>query len=818
MDALLQDVRYALRAFARRPLVVAAAMASLAIGIAANTAVFGIVNGVLLKKVPGVTRPERLAEIARDVSGSTADVTFPMYQHLRAQTTILEDLAAFVLESVSISAGGAPSVRGALVVTENYFPLLGVRAARGRVFATEEARFPSVAPVAVITDEVWQREFGGAEDIVGREARVNGTPVRVIGVLPRGFAGHHTGLLTDVFLPLGMSAPGLPDPTSLAAGTGSSVELLGRLRVGMSLAQAARALGPAADAFGRISGESSERHPYAVAVAGWGPLPSTIRTAVAAFLSVLFVLVALALTMACINVSTILLAQASERQRELAVRRAIGASEGRLVRQIVTEVGVLFAGAGAIGVTVAVWSISLIAGIEPPVPIPGRLGADFSVDVRVLLFSLVLTLGAAMAFSLFPAFQASRFNLVAALREAGASDTRKRSRLRSILVGAQVAVTCVLLAATLMFGRALVSMRELDLGWNGDGVVVTSIDLELNATPPEAGLTKQREMLQRLTTATGVEVASLATKLPVGGRSSFGLVSVPGVQPPSGLPGFDAALNRVSAGYFRTMRIPLLRGRDIAATDDAGTQRVAVVNATMAQRLWPSTDPVGRSFFIGQGDRRLEFRVVGVVRDAQQRSPGQARENFYYVPAAQWYNPAVVLHVRARSGLESNVAAAVQKVVRDVDPSLPVSAVRPLNDALDVYLMPQRLAAWVSGAMSLFGLLLALVGVYGLTAFLVSRRSREMAIRIALGATNRDVVRLLLVQGGRAPLIGMGVGVVLATALTFGASQVVAGARAGDPVVIAAVPIVLAFTAALAMLTPVRRLLRLSPIARLRED
>jgi len=818
MHALVQDVRHALRTFARRPLVASGVVASLAIGIAANTAVFGIVNGVLLRKVPGVTRPERLVEIARDAAGATADVTFPMYGVLKAQTGTVDDLAAYALEGVSIAAGGAASVRGALAVTANYFDLLGVRAARGRVFARDEALYPSVAPVVVISHELWQREFGGAEDVVGREARVNGAPVRVIGVLPRGFAGHHTGLLVDVFLPLGLDIPGLPDPATFSAGTGSSLELLGRLRTGVTPAQAERALSPVADAFGRETGESSEAHRYALDVSPWGPLPSTVRSGVAAFLSVLFVLVGLGLTMACINVSTILLAQASERQRELAVRRAIGASEGRLVRQIVTEVGVLFAIAGVIGTVAAGWATSLISGIQPPVPLPGRLGADFSVDPRVVLFSVVLTLAAALAFTLVPAFRASRFDLVRTLREAGATDGRGRSRLRSVLVGVQVAMTCAMLAATLMFGRALTRMRSIRPGWNGDGVLVASIDLQQNGTTPAAGLLKQRELLERLGATPGVEVASLATKLPAGGRSSFGLVSVPGVEPAPGLPGFDAALNRVSSGYFRTMRIELLAGRDIAPTDVEGAPLVAVINATMARRIWPNGDPVGRSFFINLQNGRLEFRVVGVVGDAQQRAPDQAPENFYYVPEAQWYNPAVVLHVRAEPGAEANVVAAVERVVQAVDRALPVPVVRPLNEALGVFLLPQRLAAWVSGAMGLFGLLLAAIGIYGLMAFLVSRRSREMAIRVALGATDGDVVRLLLVQGGRAPLIGLAVGLVLATAFTIGASTVVVGARADDPVVIAAVPALLAMIAVGAMLTPVLRLLRRPPMERLRED
>lgn len=820
MDGFLQDLRYAVRGFARRPLVAVGAILSLAIGIAANTAIFGVVNGVLLKKVPGVTRPERLVEIARDVGGDDADVTHPVYRLLREQTHILEDLAAFAVENVAISAGSGaePSARGALVVSENYFTLLGVRAARGRVFAAEEARYPSIAAVVVISHDVWQHELDGREDVVGTEVRINGTRVRVIGVLPPGFAGHHTGLLSDVFLPLGLAAPGLPDARQFASGNRSSLELLGRLRPGVSIAQATRALGDAADSFGRQVGESTARYPYLVMIGEWGPLPYTIRVAVRAFLAVLLLLAGLGLAMACLNVSTILLAQAAERQRELAVRRAVGASETRLVRQLVTEVGLLFVAAGVVGTGAAMWATGLITVFQPPVPIPGRLAVDFSVDARVLFFSVALTSIAALAFSLLPALQSSRFDVLSALRESGASDTRARARVRAAIVGAQVAVTSVLLAGTLLFGRALAAMRQVDFGWNGDGVVVAPISFELNGTPKDQGLIKQRQMLDRLAAVPGVEHAALAAKLPIGGRSSFGLVGVPGVTAPNGLPGFPAALNRVSSGYFSTVRIPLLAGRDIAASDDDRSQRVAIVNMTMARRLWPGGDPVGRSFFVKQPNETLEFHVIGVVGDAQIRAPGQPPENFYYVPAAQWYNSDAILHVRARPGLEPTVINAVRRVVRDVDPSLPMPNVGSLNDALSVYFMPQRLAAWVSGAMGVFALLLAIVGIYGTTAFLVSRRGREMAIRMALGATSGDVVRMIVLRGGRAPMIGLGIGLIIGAALTVGASKVVTGARAGDPVVIGTVPIVVALTAMFAMLAPVRRLLRMSLVARLRDE
>ena len=817
MDTLRQDVRFALRVFTRRKAVALGAVASLAIAIAANTTVFGVANGLLLKPVPGVTRPERLVEISRAIGGGTADVSHPIFRFLRGQTAILEDVAAFEQTSVSVSAGDEPAVRGALVVTGSYFALLGTRAARGRLFTSDEANYPTIQPVAVISHDVWQRELHGADDVVGRIVRVNGTPVRVIGVTPPGFAGHHTGLLADVFLPLGLAVPGLPSAASLD-GDGSSLELLGRLRGGIAREQATRALNVSVDAYARDMGQSTAAHPYRLSVEAWGPLLAPIRSAVALFFAVLLGLVALALAMACINVATILLAHAAERRRELAVRRAMGASERRLVRQILTEISLLFLAGGVGGVALANWSVGVLGTVDLPLSLPGRLGADFGLDIRVLSFSIVVTLGIALAFSLPAAINATRFHLPVALRENGASGTKGRARFRSVLVGAQVALSCLLLSATMLFGRALASIHAFDPGWNGDGVYVSMLDFQQSGATSAAGAAQQREILAALSTNPNVEVAAFATKMPEGGRSSFGPVIAEGVRPPNGLTGFDAWVNRVSPGYLGAMRIPILRGRDIATTDDDRSERVAIVSASLANSLWGAADPIGKTFLVIQPKQRLELRVIGVARDAQQRSRRLSVEKFYYVPAAQWYNPEVVLHVRARPGHEAEAAAAIRPAVRAANPGLVVPSVRPLDDAMSVFLLPQRLAAWVSAAMGTFGLLLAIVGIYGVTTFVMARRAREVAIRMALGATAGSVIRLLMRQGARAPMVGAGIGTVLAIVAAIAASKVVGGTRPTDPLLVVGMPMLVAMIVGAAMFAPIRRIVRASPMTNLRED
>jgi predicted permease len=537
--------------------------------------------------------------------------------------------------------------------------------------------------------------------------------------------------------------------------------------------------------------------------------------ALAAFLSVLLLLVGLALAMACANVATVLLARAVERQRELAVRRAIGATRARIVRQLVTEVSVLFVAAGIAGVMLTVWATGLLAGIAPPVPIPARLGADFSLDWRVAMFSVVLTLGAALTFNLLPALSATRFDVISSLREGGSSDTRRRVRLRSVLVGAQVAVTCALLFATVIFGRALQTMRELRPQWNVDGVLVTSIDLELNGTGPEAGRVFQQDVRRRLASVPGVEAVAWATKLPIGGRSTLGPLRAVGSETAAPIYG---SMNRVSPDFFRAMQIPLQRGRDFTDADRSEAPRVAILNAEMGRALFGERDPVGLRFESGQGGYRWEYAVVGIAGNTRIAAPGQAPEPYMYIPLAQMYNSAAHLHVRTRPGMEASVASAGRLAIREVSTSIPLAEMRPLSNVLELYLLPQRLASWVAAAMGAFGLILAGVGIYGVAAFVASRRAKEVAIRMALGATERDVTTMLVRTGARAPASGVLVGLAVGVVLSIVASKVVPGVRAVDPVALVVVALAVGTLVLAALAFPTRALLRADPMRRLRDE
>jgi predicted permease len=387
-----------------------------------------------------------------------------------------------------------------------------------------------------------------------------------------------------------------------------------------------------------------------------------------------------------------------------------------------------------------------------------------------------------------------------------------------VLVGVQVAATALLLLAATMLARALYRLETLDPGWSAENVLAASLDLTLNGTDRSRGQQFYRELHERVVALPGVEAAALAAKLPLGGRSSFGPVRAAGLETPPGQAGFEAYVNRVSPGYFRTLGIALIRGREISPTDAPGAATVAVVNRSMAARLWPGRDAVGQRFVVGSGERLQTFDVIGVAEDVKYSRLDEVTPNFYYVAVAQWYNPEQVLHVKSARDAAGATAAAIRSVVRELDPSLPVPPIRPMTEALALFILPQRLAAFTAGAMGLFGLLLAAVGVYGVTAFVVTRRTREIGVRMALGGTARDISRLLLRQGSLSPKVGLAAGLGMGAVFARFISQVVSGVTPADPVAFGGTAATIALVAAAAILIPVWRVLRRNPLAALRDE
>ncbi|MDF2774707.1 MAG: permease [Geminicoccaceae bacterium] len=819
MRFLRADIRLAIRTLRRRPAFTLLAVLTLTIGVGANTAVFGLINGVFLKPVPLVQEPNSLVEIGRRSGGEVIDLSYPVFRAIREERGLLRDAAAYTPLPVSITAGddAAPVVRMVLNTTGNYFDVLGVQPAAGRFFAPDESFYPAVVPAIVISDRLWRDRFSRRPDVVGRTLRVNGVPLTIIGVTPSAFRGHAPGIEVDAYVPVGVRVPGLQTPATLDDPRSGSLQIIARVQPNVTRPVVTEALGNTATRYlASVAppGRARERHP--VRVDAFSPVPAVIRDGVAAFLAVLLAISGLLLAMTCVNVAGMILSRATERQTEIAVRFALGASRRRIIAQLLTESTLLFVIAGIAGALLAAWATPLLMAFQPPLPPGFSIDLDLRADWRVLGYASLVATACGILFSIVPTLRATRTDLAPMIREQNAGTGRARTRLRGVLVGMQMAGTVVLLIVAVLFSRALGSLDALDPGWNPDGVYVTSLDLELNGTREETGLVLFDEMTRRVSAVPGVRAAGIASKLPFSGQSSLGPVAVEGsTEPPSVTPAY---FNRVSTGYFQAMGIRLLRGRDVAPSDDASSTNVAVINEAMANRLWPGQDPVGRRFQTGLAPNLVTFEVVGVAANAKVKRLNEETPNAYYVPYRQRYNTAMHLLVRLDDGVPTTTLATVRDVIRQLAPSLPAEPLRPLRAALDVYFLPQRIAAWVGGVLGMIGMLIAAVGAYGVAAIAVAQRRRELGIRMALGARPADVARLLVRQVVRAPAIGAAIGLVLAIAVTQPLRAFLGVVSPVDPASFAASALALAGVIAFATWAPARRAARLDPVEVLRRD
>jgi predicted permease len=816
VETTRQDLRFAVRSLVARPAFSLVAVATIALGVGANTAIFSLVNAVVLRGVPGVEDTEGLVEINRSFDGGLMDVSYPVFREIRERADGLRGVAGFDLEPVSVGSTGDPQATLSASVTDGYFEVLGIAAGQGRFFAPAEATPPGSAPLAVITDHLWRTRLGADPGVVGSVIRVNGTPLTVIGVGPEGFRGH-TRVPVDVFLPLGGGIQGLRSIEFLQGAQNSVIELIGRMEPGASTEAVAASVTTVADRL--LEAETgSPAGSFEARVERWAPIPATGRGAITAFLAALMIVVGMVLVISCLNVAGMLLSRSIGRQGEFAVRRALGASRGRLVRLLLTESLVLFLAGGAAGVLLSVWLTRLLLALEPPLPPGFEITLDAALDLRVLAFASGMTILTAVLFNLLPALRATRVHISRDLSAFYRGGTPARGRARGALVGAQMAGSLLLLVVAGLFLRSLADARSFDTGWETDGVYSVALDLALIGSDPSVGRQQLVDILHRVEGQPGVVSAALAAKPPLAGRSVLGPVNATGAQPPEGLAGFEAAFNRVTDGYFSTLGIQLVAGRDFGSTDVEGGEPVAVVNERMAEVLWPGRTALGERFYIGEVGSERVFTVVGVVENTSVSEVGSAPESFYYLPFSQWYNPQMTLLVRQDPPGGGGLPEAIRAIIREAAPALPVQTVLPLRESLAAFFLPQRLAAWVSGTVGLVGLILAAVGVYGLTAVAVGGRIREIGLRLALGALPGEVRTRVLRDAMRAPLIGMAVGVTLAALFAQALSRFVGMVSPADPLAYAAAIAVLLGAALLAAFIPATRASRADPAGCLRAE
>ncbi len=812
MASLLQDLRYALRALAKSPGFTAAAILILALGIGANTAIFSLLDAVVLHPLPAVVQPEALV----DVSGQTA--SYPWYRSIRDAAAPSLDLAAWRQREMSLSSGGTPArVRGT-VVSGNYFDVLGARPSSGRLFAPADET--SGEALVVLSQGLWRSRFASDPAIAGKAIQLNGSPFTVVGVAPTGFRGTAFGVAPDLWVPIGAwprLATGEFRTLDLERRGWGWLTVIGRRKPGVSMAQAQAALDLAA---GREAAafptDGSERarvtlQPTLRNAAGFGQSGNPVG-----FVAMLVGAVGIALAIACANLANLLLARAAARRREIAVRQALGASRGRLVRQLLTESVALGVFGGAAGLLVASWSLGLIAKL----PLPG----DFSfavfapaINARALGFSLLLSVGTGLAFGLLPALQASGRAVGVSLKGSGFSGPTRSAASGTLLV-VQVSLCLLLLVGAGLLGRSLERALATDVGFRPRGLTLATVNLGLQRYEGPRADAFLRDLRQRIAAAPGVRSASWAGLVPMGGGEWVETFSIAGVPDSPDGKHPEAGVNLVGADFYKAMGIPLAAGREFDdRLDRADSAPVALVSEAMARRYWPDATPVGRHITIGG----VERTVVGVSRDFRTGSLRDAPTPQVYMPLAQGGPSAgletMTLFVRSEDR-RADVSALIRGEIRRLDAALPVSDVHPYEDELAGQLVPQRLGSALLGLFGLLCLGLAAVGIYAVISYSVAGRTREIGIRMALGARASDVWTLVVAQSARPVAAGLALGLALGAAAAFALRGFLYGISPADPVTFTAVTALLAACALLAAWLPARRAAKIDPMAALRAD
>jgi predicted permease len=828
VNSLLLDLRHAIRQMLKAPVFTVVATLSLGLGIGANTAIFSLVNGVLLKPLPVRAPGEVVAVFTSDFSGPPyGGSSHPDYLDFREKCDAFAGLSAYTLQPVAILGEEGQSARlWAELVTGDYFATLGIPIARGRALAPEDDRPEAAA--AVLSHDVWQRRFASDPDVLGRPLTLSGRTFTVVGVAAPGFAGLVRGLAADLWLPLSARPALNPDASPLSDRRSRAYRILGRLKPGVGLATAQSQLSVLASQLHKAYPDEwsdVRREPRRISVLPESAARVDPRMSgpLSAFSVLLMGVVGLVLLIACANIAGLVLARAAERGSEVAIRLSLGASRARIVRQFLTENLMLALLGGGAGWLLAVWATALVGSLRLPLPLPLRL--EIMPDARVVGFALAVSLATGIVLGLVPGLQASRPDLLPALRHEARTGAAHRSRLRQVLVIAEVAFCLVLLVGGGLFLRSLRNATAIDPGFDPRNVLVLSADLSLAGYDATRAAAFQGELAERLRGVPGVEAAGLAAALPLDPHAqSRRRVYVPGYTEQPG-EDMEVHLGVVGPGYFDALRIPILRGRGFGPADVAEAPGVVMVNEAFARRFWPGQDPIGRTMRAAGDDGPL-LEVVGVAGDGKYGSLSEDPLPFFYEPFVQDFRFARRMGAFMPAAIAVRVggdplahAATLRDAVQSLDPSLPVYGARTLEQHLGVALLPARVAGYALGFFGLLGLGLASLGLSGIVAYSVSQRTHEIGVRVALGASRSDVLRLVLAEGMRLTVIGLAVGLLLAfLAGRLVSGLLLGGLSAADPATFLAVGVLLVLMALVASYLPARRALRVDPMAALRRE
>ena len=816
MERLFKDIRYGVRSLLKRPGFTLIAVITLALGIGANTAIFSLVNTVLLRPLP-VTHPEQIVSVSlRGKSDPILAFSYPNYKDFRDRNQVLSGLLAYRFVPISLSRAGANERVWGYEVSSNYFDMLGVHAIKGRMFLPDEDRTRLSSPVAVVSYGAWQRRFAGDPDLVGKEILLNNHAFKISGIAPEGFKGTEVVYTPEIWVPVNMLEWIEPGATWLDSRTNSNLFAIGRLKPGISYGQAEASLNLLAQQLGKEYPDTNEGQTVTLTPPGF-VIPD-FRGAVVSFTWILMAAVGLVLLITCINIAGLLLARANDRRKEIAIRLALGASRRQLIRQLLTESILLSTAGGAVGFWLAHWIISLLLAFRPPIDFP--LTIDIGVDWRVLLFSFAVSVTSGAVFGLAPALQATRSVLTSALKDTTAQAGYSRSRLRSGLVVAQLALSLMILIGAALLARALQQLQTMSPGFDPRNALTVSFDLGLQGYDQAKGQQFYRQVVERIESLPGVKSAALTSNVPLSLNYSSNNIYVEGqpIERGTNLP--TAMVASVGPRYFETMGTTLLQGREFTEQDKKETESVAVVNETFVRRLIPdaksNSDALGRRVSFN-GSPGPFVRIVGVAKEGKYFNISEEPKSFIWGPLTQNYTNSGSLVVRT-TGDPLAALVSVRKAVGSLDPNLPLYDVKTLTEHMRLALFPARVAATVLGGFGLVALILAAIGIYGVTSYSVAQRTREIGIRMALGAQLGDVLRLVLSSGVKLTAAGTAIGLIGAYLLTRALMSLLNGVSPTDPLTFVFVSGLLITVALVATYIPARRATKVDPLAALRYE
>ena len=813
MDALLQDLRYGWRMLAKAPGFTAVAVLTLAIGIGGNATVFSWIRSVLLNPLPGISHADQFVAVESVMpSGEYHTSSYPDYKDYRDRNDVFSGLVGFEMTGVDMSLrNDAPPERvWGIIATENYFDVLGVQAAMGRVFHPVPNQGLNSDPYIVLGHALWVRRFGSDPKVLGRTVHLNGHPFTVIGVAPQNFYGTIVGINAEYFVPMMMQPQILPGE-DLEERWPTFVHMMGRLKPGVTMTQAQAELSTLDVDFQREY-PNAEKGVGVFLTPVWGAHYG-VQDFLRSVLGFLMIVALFVLLIACVNVANLLLARATSREREIAIRAALGASRKRLLRQLLIE-SLLLATAGGIGgIFLALWGANLLTFFLPPLHLP--VGLPLGVDRAVLAFTLILSLGTGVIFGLAPAWRGSRADLNNSLKEGarGSGAGRGSHRLRDLLVVSEMMLATVLLMGAGLLLRSLHNAENKGPGFNSNHVTVAAFDLRATDYTGPQGSLYFDHLIERIRAYPGVQSVSSERFVPLWftGRG-YSSVKIQGYTPdPNEDMGID--FNVIGPDYFHTLQIPLLNGRDFAEQDRADSPKVVIVNQTMANRFWPGANAVGHQVYVWD-----EWRtVVGVAHDIKYHRMNEDPRSFIYFPQLQANGTEANILVRA-SLPTAAVIANVRAAAKSLDTKVQPIETDDLEGLLHVSLFANRIAATLASVLGALGMLLAGLGIYGVLSYSVSQRLREIGIRLALGAQTKDVLRLIVGHGLRLALVGAAVGALVSVMARRGMSSLLFGISATDPVTFVVVLCVVTLAAAFAAYIPARRAMRVDPMTALRHE